>query len=361
MRHPSDGTLRRLLDEPAGVTDADRAHVANCPTCLSALAAARQDAAISAAALAEPPQVDVEAGWQRLIRTIGDPDPVRVRAPRARRWRAALRSPVVAAVAVVALVGGAGAAAAGNWLQIFHTERIAPVTIAQADLVALPDLSAYGEVEMTEAANVRQVGDAAEAQRVTGLPLPRVDRLPRGVSGEPTFQVGDRTSAVFTFSAAKAEQVAAAAGEPLPQPPAGLDGNQFRLTAGPGVAAVWAAERGVPNLIVARMAAPTAYSSGIELSTAVDYLLSLPGLPENLAAQLRQFTGDGTTLPLPVNARYLTAGTTEVHGKSATVLTSRDGVLAGVVWVDAGTVTAVAGPLTADEVLSVARGLRWDR
>ncbi|MEV6693514.1 hypothetical protein AB0M35_18780 [Micromonospora sp. NPDC051196] len=362
MRHPTDGTLRRLLDEPAGVADADREHVAHCPVCLSALAAAQQDATIVAAALAGPPDVDVDAGWQRLSGTVGDTGRRRTpAAPRARRWRAALRSPVVAAVAVLALVGGAGAAAAGNWLQIFHTERIAPVTIAQADLVALPDLSAYGDVEMTEPADVRQVADAAEAQRISGLTLPRVDQLPRGVTGEPTFQVGDRTSAVFTFSVEKAARTAAAAGEPLPEPPAGLDGSQFRLSAGPGVAAVWAAERGVPNLIVARMAAPTAYSSGIEFSTALDYLLSLPGLPENVASQLRNFTGDGTTLPLPVNARYLTATTADVHGTPATVLTSRDGVLAGVVWVDDATVTAVAGPLSADEVLSVARGLRWDR
>ncbi|MFD6754977.1 hypothetical protein [Micromonospora gifhornensis] len=368
MRHPSDGTLRRLLDEPAGVADADRAHVANCPVCLSGLAAARQDATLSSAALGGRPgvgveaDVDVDAGWQRLSRTVAESGRPRVPAvARERRWRAALRSPVVAAVAVLALVGGAGAAAAGNWLQIFHTERIAPVTIAQADLVALPDLSAYGEVEMTEPPNVREVADAGEAQRMTGLSLPRLDRLPRGVTGEPTFQVGDRASAVFTFSVARAAQTAAAHGEPLPEPPAGLDGSQFRLTAGPGVAAVWAGQHGMPNLIVARMAAPTAYSSGIELSTAVDYLLSLPGLPENVASQLRHFTGDGTTLPLPVNARYLTASPADVNGTPATVLTSRDGVLAGVVWVDGATVTAVAGPLRADEVLSVARGLRWDR
>ncbi len=31
---PTEGVLRRLVDEPAGVTDDDRAHVASCPTCL---------------------------------------------------------------------------------------------------------------------------------------------------------------------------------------------------------------------------------------------------------------------------------------------------------------------------------------
>ena len=29
MRHPTEGVLRRLVDEPAGVADADRAHVAD--------------------------------------------------------------------------------------------------------------------------------------------------------------------------------------------------------------------------------------------------------------------------------------------------------------------------------------------
>src|SRR4051795_12107372 len=50
-RHPGEGTLRRLLDEPAGVADADREHVAGCPQCLRGLAAARQDAAGPAAAV----------------------------------------------------------------------------------------------------------------------------------------------------------------------------------------------------------------------------------------------------------------------------------------------------------------------
>ena len=51
MRHPTDGTLRRLLDEPAGVADTDRAHVAECPVCLTQLAATRSDAAFAESAL----------------------------------------------------------------------------------------------------------------------------------------------------------------------------------------------------------------------------------------------------------------------------------------------------------------------
>jgi len=266
---------------------------------------------------------------------------------------------VVAVAAAVALLGGASAAAATDWLQIFRTDRIAPVTVTQADLVTMPDLSAYGDVTVTNGPRVRKVEDAAAAQTATGLSVPRVGKLPRGVNGTPSFQVGDRADAVFTFSAQKAAQTAAAAGKPLPPPPAGLDGSQFRLSAGPGLALVWqGGGRSAPAMIVARVVAPVAYSSGVPFDTARDYLLSLPGLPDGVAAQLRTFNADGSTLPLPVPRDYVTTTSAEVNGVPATVLATRDRTLAAVVWVADGVVTAVAGALDADEVLSVARGLR---
>ena len=358
MRHPTDGTLRRLLDEPAGVADADREHVAGCPVCLAGLAAAQDDAAVAGAALHAEVSPDVEQGWRRLSRAAAHEPRGAAAAARAPRWRAVLRSPVIAGVAAIALLTGASAAAAANWLPIFRTERIAPVTVSQADLVKLPDLSAYGNVEATGGPNVRRVADAAAAQKATGLSVPRVGELPRGVTGDPVYQVGDRINVVFAFSVAKAARTAAAAGEQLPAPPQGLDGSRFRLSAGPGVAAIWAEGRGVPSLLVARATAPTVDSTGIPFETARDYLLTLPGLPEDLATQLRALSGGGTTLPLPVPAGQMTSSTADVGGVPATVLKSRDGVLAGVVWVRGGVVTAVAGSVSADEVLSVARGLR---
>jgi hypothetical protein len=166
-------------------------------------------------------------------------------------------------------------------------------------------------------------------------------------------------SATFTFSAAKAARAAAAAGETLPPPPPGLDGSRFRLSAGPGLAMIWGSSRGIPAMIVARAVAPTAASSGIPFATARDYLLSLPMLPEDVAEQLRRFSADGETLPLPVNADELETSQAEVGGAPATVLSMRDGTMAGVVWVRDGVVNAVAGSLSEEEVLGVARGLRW--
>lgn len=376
MRHPTEGTLRRLVDEPAGVADTDRQHVAGCPACLSALAAVRQDAELVGAALSAGPPPEVDAGWRRLAATaatdgaeVEDARPAPAASRRglrrsavagtgSRRRRAGLRSPAVAALGVATVLAGASVAAAADWLPIFRTEQIASIELTKADLVQLPDLSSYGRVRITERPEVREVADGAAAAEATGLTVPRVGELPTGVTGEPTFQVGKRVSATFTYSAEEAARVAADVGEPLPPAPPGMEGSQFRLTAGPGMAAVWTEARGVPALLVARAVAPTAYSSGVPFPVARDYLLSLPGLPDAVAGQLRSFSEDGTTLPLPVPADLVDTSTADVGGVQATVLAGKDGSVAGVVWVSDGVVTAVAGSLSTDEVLSVARGLR---
>src|SRR5215218_5998769 len=105
MRHPSEGVLRRLVDEPAGVTDDDRAHVAACPTCLRALETARAEARLVDAALATSGPVDTDAAWARFATTTAAapaPRPAVAAAPRG-RWRPALRRPVVAALSAVVL------------------------------------------------------------------------------------------------------------------------------------------------------------------------------------------------------------------------------------------------------------------
>jgi hypothetical protein len=359
MRHPSDGTLRRLLDEPAGVADADREHVAGCPTCLRELDRVRADAQLTGAALHVPgaSDVDVDRAWHRLSTAAPAVAPV-LAAERPSRWRTALRKPAVAAVSAAVLFTGAGVAAANDWLPIFSTQRVDPIQLTSADLVQVPDLSAYGDVQVTREPHTEQVADAATARDRTGLAVPQVTELPAGVTGQPTYQVGDVVSATFTFSAAKAAQAAAAAGEVAPPPPAGLDGSSLRLDAGPGVAAVWSQPTGVPTLIAARVIAPKVYSNGVPFETVRDYLLSLPGLPDGLADQLRELSADAATLPLPVPADMVTSSTADVNGSSATVLTSRNGLFAGVVWVQDGVMTGVAGSLGADELVTVARGLR---
>ncbi len=152
MRHPTDGTLRRLMDEPAGVADADREHAAGCPVCLSRLAAAQEDAAAAGAAL------DVDLDRRRGL---GVAAPVardrrrRRRGRRAsgrirRRWRTALRSPAVAASASSQCWSGPVPWPPPTGCRSSAPSGSRPVAITRADLVELPDLSAYGDLEVTE-------------------------------------------------------------------------------------------------------------------------------------------------------------------------------------------------------------------
>jgi hypothetical protein len=359
MRHPTEGVLRRLVDEPTGVADTDRTHIAGCPSCLAGVDRARADAAAAGAVLTAPPLelADLDGAWHRLSTGTGA-DSSAVPTRRRRQLRSTLRSPLAAALGAVVILAGAGVAAAGDWLPIFRTQHVVAVPVNAAELNQLPDLSAYGDVQLNGSPAPEQVADAGAARARTGLEVPTVAALPVGVTGSPIYEAGDQVSATFTFSATKAAQSASAAGRPLPPVPAGLDGSRVRLQAGPGVAEIWSQAGGIPTLVVARLIAPTADSSGVPFDTVRTYLLSLPGLSPGLAAQLRAFPADASTLPLPVPADQVSTSTADVGGAQATVLSAKDGTMAAVVWVKDGVLTGVGGVLGADEVLTVARGLR---
>lgn len=358
-RHPAEGTLRRLIDDAVGVPDADRAHVAACAGCQNELAKLERDAAAARALLHVAPAIDIDAAWQRFEHALlaDQSAPSKPAAPGLRRPRTS----VLASIGAAVVLSGATVAAAANWLPIFQTEQVAPLVVQPADLTSLPELDDYGVVRVEREVEVREVASAQAAADRTGLSAPVVAELPRGVSGEPEFRVGRQAVAQFTFSAAKAESTARAAGSTPPPMPPGLDGSTFRLSAGPGVMAVWSNDRGIPGLVVARAVAPAASSDGVSFDAATDYLLSLPGLPADVARQLRAFARDGSTLPVVTPASELDSTSTEVDGEPATLFASRDSAVSGVVWVDDGKITAVGGTLTGAEVLAVARGLEWQR
>ncbi len=366
MRHPAEGVLRRLLDEPAGVADPDRDHAAACERCRGGLATLDEDRARVETALAvELADVDLDAAWRRLSAEVLTPTPgaevTPIHAARARRTGGGRshRRRFAAGIAATVVLAGASAAAANGWLPVFRTEQVAPVAVSVGDLNALPDLSELGEYEVTGDPDLRDVPDAAAAEAETGLDVPEVMTLPRGIDGAPTYQVGDEVTATFTFSAERAAEAAAETGSDLPPVPPGLDGTRVRLVAGPALAAVWDGTTGPPALVVGRAVAPAAFSDGASFAALRDYLTTVPGVPDDLVVQLRAFDAEGSTLPLPVpEDRLGRTSSAQVDGVEATVVATEDRTLAAVVWVEDGVVTAVAGALDADEVLAVARGLR---
>jgi hypothetical protein len=265
-----------------------------------------------------------------------------------RRWRRA--HPIAAAGAVAVALAAASTAAANGWVDSFRADRVEPVAWGPAQLTDLPDLAAFGDVALTGDGDVRTVPDADAAAGATGLSVPSLTELPTGITGTPTYQVVDEVTATLTFGADDRPS--------SPEAPAGLDGSQLRMQAGPGLAAIWTQRSGVPALVVGRAVAPSVDTSGESVEVARDHLLATPGLPQELGEQLRRLTADGATLPLPIPAELLASSRADVGGAPATVLTARDRSFGAVVWMDGGLVNAVAGTLDADELLAVARGLR---
>jgi len=378
MIHVADGTLRRFLDEPAAISAVDRAHLTRCPRCSAELGQAGQDRDTAAAALipvdrGEPDRgpAQLDTAWVRLGERLAEldlPAPARCVRPGPRSWQSLLarvaRRPVAAAViAGLVVVGGGAAAAAEGWLQIFRTETVAPVSISAQDLTAIGEvgrlmaLSAYGQLVRPTRPQLIDVPGAADAAARTGLTVPQVGVLPTGVEGNPRYQVLERQVVQFTFSAAKAAQTAAALGATLPPMPAGLDGSQLQLLAGPGMVLTWTQRSGPPTLMVAKLTAPSVVSQGAPLPVVRDYLLSLPGIPADLAAQLRMMTGDATTLPIPVPANLATASQAPLGDATATVVETKDHAAVAAIWAGHGVVEAVAGPLSREEVLAVAHDL----
>ena len=391
LTHLDDGVLRRYLDEPAAVSDLDREHVTTCAHCREELGLAEHDRDAVARLLtsgavtpgAETPDLAVDRAWAALSRRLDDPagqvgqpaagEPVVATLAgvrqRPRLVERAVRRPVTAAIAAGVLVlGGTAAAAAADWLPGFRAEKVAPVTVSAPDLASvdqlvgqvgqLAQLSAYGRVVGPTSVQPVPVAGAAAAATRTGLTVPRVAALPTGVEGTPGYYVVDHQQIDFTFSAGTAARTAQARGVTLPPMPAGLDGTRLRVEGGPAVAQVWTQRSGIPTLVVLRAKAPTAATQGASLATVRDYLLSLPGISPQLAAQLRSVTGDGTTLPIPVPSTLATSSQADVGGVPGTVGQTRNGAAVGVIWVDRGELNAVLGPVSRDEVLAVARGLR---
>src|SRR5579872_6564159 len=142
--------------------------------------------------------------------------------------------------------------------------------------------------------------------------------------------------------------------------PAGLDGASLELTVGPAIVEVYGApssQEGLPQLAIGKMRAPTLGSTGPSVKEIEDYMLSIPGFPPDLAAQLRALGDPATTLPLPVPVDRATTQQVSIDGASGVLVGDDTGLGAGVIWEQDGYVYGVAGTQSQETVLSIARAI----
>jgi hypothetical protein len=207
---------------------------------------------------------------------------------------------------------------------------------------------------------VQQLTDAVAARTQSGLPVLMPASLPNGVSGPVSYGVLSHATGSLTFDAARLQSSALKAGVHVSPMPSTIDGSTLVVNAGPALIEVWGLAGGsgmnVPTLVIAQTRVPTVDSNGATTVQLEDYLLSQPGVPPELAAQVRAIKDPSTTLPIPIPKGLATTESTQVNGTPATLIKAVLG--AGVVWVKNGVIYAVGGQLTPDQVLAIATSLR---
>jgi hypothetical protein len=372
--HPSDGTLRRSLDEPVAMDATSRTHLATCARCTERVQRMSVDAAAVRAMFASPePVVDVAASRARLARaeagtagSSGSQRPVRGAWSGSTRGGRVMAGIAVAAMASVVLVVTGGAQ---DFLSIFQPSQVAAVPVTAADVRSLAGLTSYGTVTGGSSINFQPEPDAAAAAAAAGLGVPVVAASPAGITAAPTYAVVSGGIVTFRFDAALAREAAARAGGQLPALPDGLDGSTLSVSIQPAVVVAYGVDPATllqgggtlpsgPAFIVVATRTPTVLSTGVTVRQLEDYLLSVPGIPTEVASEIRALGNPTVTIPVPIPIDLASGSSVTINGARGLLIGDSTGLGSAIVWQHNGIVDAIAGTLTASEVLAVARSTR---
>jgi len=364
--HPSDGTLRRSLDEPIAIDAASREHVLTCARCMDRVRRISADAAsVRAMLVAQDRAVDVAAARARLagVEASGvEPAPRGARRLRPGSSRASrvMTGVALAAAASVLLVVTGGAQ---QFLSLFQPKQLTPVPVTAADVRSLAGLADYGTVGGGSSIAFTPEPDAAAAAAASGLAVPAVADLPAGTPA-PGYAVVSGGVVTFTFSADLARAAAARAGGQLPSMPAGLDGSTLSVLIAPAVVVSYGIDPAallqggsVPAgeaFVVVASRTPTVTSTGVTARRLEDYLLSVPGVPPQVASEIQALGDPAQTIPVPIPVDLASGSSVTINGARGLLIGDSTGLGSAVVWQHNGIVYAIAGTLTSNRVLSIA-------
>lgn len=396
MSHLSSEILRRYVDEPDLLLSYEKEHLLSCVRCRAQLEGVREHAQFAAAALAGDEEVDVAAARDVVMTRSEHAEELRfaklsIAMNRAAapdnaipiRWAAA-----IAAAAIIALVIAYTPlrSYAQNFLTVFQPRQFHGVGLTRSDfskLHSLPDLEAFGTMRQTSRTEFARYLDAAAASRHAHMTIAVPDYLPAAVARKAMYHVSTLATATFTFSAAKARAFGRRSGQAVPPMSANLDGARLSAAVGPvvvqtyGEQRAWELEtqsskharrhhvhseglRGLPadTIIITQVRAPQVTSSGATVAQIESYLLNMPGVPADLATQIRSIGDPASTVPVPFRIDKENAQTVSVQGAQALLIGDNTGIGSGVVWQRNGIIYGVAGPFAASEILQVANSLK---
>lgn len=363
MAHLSDGSLRRIYDDPDAKTGADALHLENCVACQARLKAVSEDARSVASLLAVPDvKVDVARAFSQVTSAPAAQPKFGIRLPLVRSTSRALVLAFAAALAMLALV--VTAVAQGGFSSTPTTVKLVPVTVA--DMQALYQLSDYGTIKWTTKPDLQLVPSADQV--TSTVSPPNVGYVPSNVSKNVTYGTMSKAVATFTFSKDKAEAAATKHGKTLPPMPKGMDGATLTVTLGPAVAEIYGnlqqpasgsdiTQAALPQLVIVKSLVPTVSSPQVGAAEFERYLLQQPGISPSLADAIRALGSSGTTLPILVPVQFSSHESTTVKGNAAVALGDNTGLGSGVVWISGKYVYVVAGTIKKDEAKTIANNL----
>jgi hypothetical protein len=364
VRHLDSGELRRMLDEPEAFSADRQAHVHACDACNTLMDSLRDDARFASRAFSGEVGVDTAGAFERVrIRAVRQPAFAHLYRP--------LGALAAAAVLVLAFVFTPLGGYASSFLTIFEPKSFTPIEISQEDMRSLhllPQANDVGTQRVLAKPQKQYYDSIAQVQRHAGFALLTPATLPKGFGTVRSFFGYTPGEMTFTFSAAKARAFVRRSHKTLPPMPPSLDGTTVRLSTGYAFEAHYESNQLNPRakaktvrdtrfLEILQTKAPRVTSTGASLDTLERYLLSLPNVTPELAKQIRALGDIQNTVPVPVVINKQTAQRVSVQGVQGLAIGDNTGLGAGIMWQKNGIVYLVAGPVTMDDVMTVANGL----
>jgi len=304
---------------------------------------------------------------------------------------------------------------ASQFLTIFRVQDFAPLALPGTGNGALgqqlPDLTMFGDMQPAAppAVQMQRMSDLAAASSAVGFGVRLPSALPQGFPEQPTqVDVTPAQSVTFTFRVAKAQTYLQSIGRQDVSLPARFDGASLRLTVPSAVFLSFASpdsstgdasaaleqcclfrprsgpqggpqagsaaprrsasnpgaigegrQRSIEQLASAgvtvfELQTPTLDASGVSFDDLRNFLLSLPGLPPDTAAQLRALPDPSSTLPIPI-PQGVGAQKVQVNGAPGVLLAdTANRIAGGIVWSSQGRLYGVVGPLDSSQLLDIA-------
>ncbi|HEY8313699.1 MAG TPA: hypothetical protein VIG51_05945 [Candidatus Baltobacteraceae bacterium] len=349
MKHLDAGELRRMIDEPNVFSRERRAHARTCALCAPLGAELRANAEFAANLLTDAPPRRRPVAW------------------------AAFAAVAAAAVLVAGIAFTPVGSYAGGFLTIFQPKQFTTVDVSKTDLQNfkfLPQADKLGTRREMLRPRRLDVASLKAAQSHVDFALLHPTSVPASVGHASSFGVETPGRFSFTFSASKAAAYAKRQHAKLPPMPRDLNGTTVRVATGSMVVASYGAHpprhlhKAMPTghlqpfLMFVQARAPRVTSTGATLPVLERYLLAMPGIPPQLATQIRALGDLGQTLPIPIRPDKQTAQRVTVQGAQGLAIGDNTGLGAGIVWQKNGIIYGVAGPLREDDVLAFANGLQ---